>query len=457
MSAKGARLATTTRARPARQLHLNTSLLVPGHFRSAWRLEGHDPAAVFTLDHYVRTAHLAERGLLDAVFIGDSPALSPDVARDPQTAFDPLILLTALAGVTEHLGLLGTASTTYNSPYNLARRFLSLDHVSDGRAGWNAVTTLAPSAAGNFGQAEPPGREERYERASEFLEVVTRLWSSWEPGAIIADQSTGRFVDLDKVHAVDFEGDFVNVRGPLTLPSSPQGQPVVVVSGGSGPGLVLAARFADLVFTPQQDLASARKFRSSLRSQAASFGRSTLPLISPGLIVVLGSSESEAAAREAELEASIIVEDALHRLAAGLGVSPEDLNLERPIPASLLDEPSKDAASQGFLSAALSVPGVANLTVRQLILRFAGGPGHGKVVGTPEQVANHVQAWFNAGGCDGFTVLPGDVAVDTELFVDHVIPILQRRGVFRREYDPGTLRSRYGLPFETRSLIGATA
>jgi FMN-dependent oxidoreductase (nitrilotriacetate monooxygenase family) len=436
-----------------RQLHLNLSLLIPGHYRSAWRLEDHDPLGVFTFEHYVRTARLAERGTLDAVFIGDSPALSSDVARDPQTAFDPLILLTALAGVTEHVGLLGTASTTYNSPYNLARRFLSLDHLSRGRAGWNAVTSIAPSAAGNFGRADAPELEERYERAGEFLDVVTRLWTSWECDAIVGNQHEGRFVDLNKVHSPNFQGEYLQVRGPLTLPQSPQGQPLVVVSGGSAPGLALAARFADLVFTPQQDFTAARKFRSSLRASAHDLGRSTFPLVSPGLIVVIGSTQAEAEARRDELEATIIVEDALDRLAASFGVAASELKLDKPIPASVLAAPSKDVSSQGFLRAALSVPDVADITVRQLILRFAGGPGHGKVVGTPEQVADHIGAWFHAEACDGFTLLPGDVAVDAELIVDHVVPLLRRRGLFRSEYEPGTLRSRYGLDVARLALV----
>jgi FMN-dependent oxidoreductase (nitrilotriacetate monooxygenase family) len=430
---------------PARRLHLNTSLLIPGHYRSAWRLPGHDPRGVFKIEHYVKTARLAEVGELDAVFIGDSPALSPDVARDPQTSFDPLILLSALAGVTSHIGLLGTASTTYNSPYNLARRFLSLDHVSGGRAGWNAVTSIAPFAAGNFGLDEPPGLEERYARAEEFIEVVKLLWASWGAGAVVGDQAEGVFVDLAKVPPIAHEGPYFRVQGALTLPPSPQGRPLVVVSGGSSQGLALAARHADLVFTPQQELAAARKFRSRLVTQAYAAGRDVAPLVSPGLIVVLGSTLGEAQARREELDNTIELHDALERLATGLGVDSGELRLDQPLPSSLLRAPLEGAASQGFVRAILAVKDLEQLSVRDVILQFAGGPGHGKVVGTPEMVANHIEGWYRAEACDGFTLLPGDVAVDTELFVDHVVPILRRRNLYHHAYEFDTLRERYGL------------
>ncbi|MGO1949363.1 MAG: NtaA/DmoA family FMN-dependent monooxygenase [Mycobacteriaceae bacterium] len=255
-------------------LHLNLSLMTPGQLRHAWRLPGRDPLAYLDIDHFTRLARIAEEASVDAVFLGDSPALRGEIAEAPGTGLDPLVLLGHLAAVTEHLGVIATSSTTYNSPYNLARRFQSLDHVTKGRAAVNIVTTHNDAAAANFGLSEPPDKATRYARATEFLEVVTGLWDSWEPGWLVGDRESGRFADPAKVRRLDHHGEFFSVAGPLPVAPGPQGRPVIVQAGGSEGGLQLAGRFADVVFTVAQTRDKAEAFRSDIRARAAAAGRS---------------------------------------------------------------------------------------------------------------------------------------------------------------------------------------
>jgi FMN-dependent oxidoreductase (nitrilotriacetate monooxygenase family) len=431
-----------------RRLHLNVSLLTPGHFRGAWRLPERDPHAFYDIAHFQRNARLAEQGRLHAVFVGDAPAIVEGFGPDGGMAFDPTIMFGAIAAVTERIGMIATASATYNDPYNLARRFLSLDHVSGGRAGWNVVTSISAGAALNFGldRADPP--ELRYERAEEFVDVVRALWDSWEPDAVIADRESGMLVDVTRVRPIEHRGRFFKVHGPLTLPRSPQGRPLIVQAGSSEAGRELAARVGEVIFTVQHDRDEAKDFRRDLRARAERFGRPAESLLlSPGVIVVLGDTTSEAQARVRALEDTIPYATALVALEVTLGVAPGTLELDRPVrPDQLPSADDVPGVSRGFAGATRGLLARERLTARDLIKRSAGGSGHRLLAGTPAQIADTLVEWFDAGAADGFTIMPGEIVGGLEAIVRTLIPELQRRGVFHTEYPATTLRENLGLP-----------
>lgn len=427
----------------SRQLHLNAFLMSTGHHEASWRLPESDPYANMSVEHYVELARIAERGTFDSIFFADSPVLFSDVGRRPAGSLEPTVLLTAIAAATSRIGLIATASTTYNDPFNLARRFASVDHVSGGRAGWNVVTTAGPEAARNFGLEDQPSHASRYERAAEFLEVCFGLWDSWADDAVLADKEAGVWGDNSRVRPIDHSGQFFSVRGPLNLPRSPQGHPLIVQAGSSEDGKDLAARYAEAVFTAQQTLADAQAFYADLKGRAALVGRDVIIL--PGIVPVLGSTEAEALAREEELDSLIRPEYARAQLAKTLRVSPEDLPLDRPLPAELPDEDAIEGAKSRY-TLIVNLARRENLTVRQLIGRLGGGRGHRTFSGTPEQVADAIQDWFDHGAADGFNVMPPVLPSSLTDFVDHVVPILRSRGLFRDEYTGTTLRDHYGLP-----------
>ena len=284
-------------AGPERQLHFNAFLMSCGHHEAAWRLPGSDPFASLDLGHWTNLARIAERGTFDSIFLADGPALWGHARYRPGGALEPTVLLTALAGATSRIGLIATASTTYNEPYNLARRFASLDHISGGRAGWNIVTTAGRDAALNFGLDDHPAHRERYRRAAEFVDVSIGLWDSWEDGAEIGDKAAGIYADDSRIHPVDYQGEFFRVRGPLNVPRSPQGRPLLVQAGSSPDGREFAARYAEAVFTAQQTLADAQEFYADIKARARRLGRdSDLVKILPGLVPIIGSTEAEARA-----------------------------------------------------------------------------------------------------------------------------------------------------------------
>jgi FMN-dependent oxidoreductase (nitrilotriacetate monooxygenase family) len=429
---------------PARQLHLNAFLMSSGHHEAAWRLPESDPHADFDLAHWIRLARIAEAGKLDSLFLADGPALWHSAEFRPAGSLDPLVLLTALAGATERIGLIGTASTTYNSPYNLARRFNSLDHVSNGRAGWNIVTTSTRSAARNFGLDVHPDPEARYARADEFIEIATKLWDSWEDGAAVGDQAAGRYADPDAIHAIDHHGPHYSVAGPLNAPRSPQGHPLLVQAGSSTAGKALAARYAEAVFTAQQTLADGQAFYADLKAQVEAAGRDRDGLkILPGVVPILGGTEAEAHARARELEELIVPENGLRQLSELLSVPVDAFDLDAQLPAEIPDG-APDSPSRPALVVALARR--ERLTVRELIGRLGGGRGHWTLTGTPEQVADHLQTWFQEGAADGFNVMGAALPAHLEDFIEQVVPILRARGLFREDYAGTTLRDHYGLP-----------
>ncbi len=440
-----------------RQLHLNVNLLHSGVYPSAWRLPDSRPDAFVDIDHFVRIAQVAERGKLDAIFLADTPAIADRIDHRPFNALEPTVVLAAVATVTRHVGLVATASTTYNEPYNLARRFASLDLVSRGRAGWNVVTTADAAAGRNFGFAGASDHGARYARAREFTDLVHALWDSWEDGAFIGDKASGRFVDAAKVHAVNHRGAHYSVAGPLTVPRSPQGRPVTFQAGGSEDGRELAAATADAVFSLAQTIEDGVTYARDLRARAARYGRGPDALVVlPGLATVIACTEAEARRRQDELWDLVPVEYSLARLAGTLRIDPARLDLDKPLPDPLPLPP--DANHTMFLGT-VALARRDKLTVRQLLRALGGGVGHRIVAGTPEAIADDIEAWFRAGAADGFNLMPDVLPDGLETFVDAVVPILQRRGLFRRDYAGTTLRDHLGLdrPASRFAATGAAA
>ncbi len=427
-----------------RELHLNAFIHDIGHHESAWRLPESDPLATTDIDFYVAVTRVAEAAKFDSIFFADSPALSGDPRFRPVGCLEPTTLLAALATATERIGLIATASTTYNEPYDLARRFASIDHISRGRVGWNIVTTSNAAAARNFGREDHDLHHERYRRAEEFLEVAAALWDSWEDDARIADKASGAFADPDKIHPIDHRGDFFGVAGPFDIPRSPQGWPLLVQAGSSEDGKAFAGRWAEAVFTVQRALEEGQAFYADVKARAVAAGRAEDEVVVlPGVVPFLGSTEAEARAREAEFEDRIVPAYGLRQLSGIFGVDLSGADLDAPLP-----EVPQEAEIEGFKSRAALVEALArreNLTVRQLIGRLGGGRGHRQFTGTPEQLADEIELWFTRGAADGFNVMAPAIPGDLSLFIEHVLPILRERGLFREEYSADTLRGHYGL------------
>ncbi len=439
-----------------RTLHLNVNLLHSGVYPSAWRLPGSRPDAFIDIDHFIRVARVAERGKLDAIFLADTPAINDRIDYRPFNALEPTVVLAAVAAVTSHVGLVATATTTYNEPFNLARRFASLDLVSRGRVGWNVVTTADAAAGRNFGFAGASEHGARYARAREFTDLVHALWDSWEDDAFLGDRASGRFIAPSKVHAVNHRGTHYAVAGPLTVPRSPQGRPVTFQAGGSEDGRELAAATADAVFSLAQTIDDGVAYARDLRARAARYGRGPDALvILPGLATVIGSTEAEARRRQDELWDLVPIEYSLARLAGTLRIDPARLDLDKPLPDPLPLPP--DANHTMFLGT-VALARREGLTVRQLLRALGGGVGHRIVVGTPEAIADDIEAWFRAGAADGFNLMPDVLPDGLETFVDAVVPILQRRGLFRRDYAGATLRDHLGLarPLSRYAAAGAS-
>ncbi|MGV9570172.1 LLM class flavin-dependent oxidoreductase [Streptomyces nigra] len=430
-----------------RQLHLNAFLMNTGHHEASWRLPESDPYAHVDLAHYVRLARTAERGTFDSLFLADGPQLWSNLAQRPAGALEPLTLLTALATATEHIGLIATASTSYNSPYNLARKFASLDIVSGGRAGWNIVTTAGAEAARNFGLDAEPAHAERYARAAEFLDVAQKLWDSWEDDAIVADKAAGVWGDDAKIHPPRHRGTYFQVQGALNVPRTPQGYPLLVQAGSSEDGKRFAARYAEAVFTAQQTIEDARAFYADLKARTAEAGRDPDHIkVLPGIVPVIGSTEAEARAAEQVLEDHIVHTHGVARLESLLQLEPGSLELDAPLPADLPSEDAVEGAKSRY-TLVVELARRERLTVRQLIGRLGGGRGHLTFAGTPEQVADAIETWFTQGAADGFNIMPPVLPSGLDAFVDHVVPILRERGLLRTAYGPRrTLRERYGLP-----------
>lgn len=438
---------------PRKQLHLNAFLMSTGHHEASWRLPESRAAANSDLEHYRNLARIAERGLLDSLFLADGPVLMGDPGRRPAAKLEPTVLLTALAGVTEHIGLIATASTSYNEPYNLARRFASLDHISGGRAGWNIVTTAGADAARNFGLDDTPLHRDRYRRAVEFVEVSTKLWDSWADDAVVADKEAGVHALADRVRSIGHTGEFFRVDGPLNVERPPQGYPLLVQAGSSEDGKDFAARYAEAVFTAQQTLEEGIAFYKDVKQRTEALGRNADGIkILPGIVPVIGDTEAEALELDAELDRLIVPEYAKRQLARTLKLDPAELDLDKELPDGLPDEDQIEGAKSRY-TLVVELARRERLTVRQLIGRLGGGRGHRTFAGTAVQVADTIEHWYESGAADGFNIMPAVLPSGLEVFVDRVVPILQERGLFRTEYTGATLREHYGLPRPANRLF----
>lgn len=425
-----------------RQLHLALNTFALGSHPAAWRLEGTDPHGPISLQRYVEISHVAERGLLDAVFFADALTAGGNPSFEPCWFLEPTILIAALAQATDRIGFVASYSTTYSEPYNVARLFASLDHVTGGRVGWNVVTSYDERAARNFGDVSLPDKELRYRRADEFVGIVKALWDSWEDDAFLGDKAAGVLVDYDRVHPIDHVGAFFEVAGPLQVPRSPQGQPLIVQAGGSPSGRDLAARHANAIFSAQLDLQAAIEYRDDVHARAERFGRHPEDIaVLPGLSVIVGSTDAEAHQIKRDLdEIADSSERQLERFADFVGVEPDRLSLDAPVPAGLVAPESTVGTPQGFRDAINSVLADPTLTLRQVLSR---GVGHRLIVGGPETIADDIERWFVSGGADGFNLMPESYPDGLARFVDHVVPLLQERGIYRRSYDTPLLNERF--------------
>jgi FMN-dependent oxidoreductase (nitrilotriacetate monooxygenase family) len=430
-------------------LRLGAFLYPTGHHIAAWRHPDSRVDAGRNFRHYVQLAQTAEAAKFDLIFLADGAGTRGDdvdflsrTAHSYVAQFEPLTLLSALAAVTERIGLVGTASTTFNEPYHIARKFASLDHISGGRAGWNLVTSSSAHEAKNFNFDEHLAHARRYERAVEFAEVVEGLWDSWDDEAFVRDKASGRYFDPSKRHVLDHRGEFFNVRGPLNVERSPQGRPVVVQAGSSEAGKALAARTAEVIFTAQQTLDDAVAFYADVKGRMAAYGREPDDLkIMPGVMPIVGATESEAREKFDALQALIdpAVGLALVQTVTG-GFDLSGYPLDGPIP-----ELPETNASKSRQLLALELARRENLTIRELYLRIAGARGHWQLVGTPEQIVDALEARFVNYGADGYNVMPALLPNSLDDFIRLVLPELRRRGLFRSEYEGRTLRENLGL------------
>lgn len=441
-----------------RQLNLNAFLMDTGHHEASWRHPESGAEKIGDVAWFQDIARKVEAAKLDAVFLADGPAWWGSAYR-PGHQFEPITLLTALATVTERIGLIATASTTFYEPYNLARLFNSLDRVSGGRAGWNIVTTFSEAAAYNFGLDAVPSNEERYSRAQEFVDVIGKLWDSWEDDALVVDRESGIYVDVDKVHEINHVGQFLKVKGPFTAPRSNQGRPVYIQAGSSNEGRTFAARNAEAIFTAHQTLGDAQAFYADIKAKARGFGRNPDHVkILPGISPFIADTAAEAEELYRYFNELSIPAYGLIQLENIAGVSLAHLELDELVPAEIFG-----GAGNVLDNSRSRKQVVANIvereqpTLRQLLHRLAGGRGHNVVHGTPVQIADTIQEWFEGGAADGFNVMPPLYPHFLEAFVEKVVPILQDRGLFRTEYAGSTLREHYGLPYPESQYAASRA
>ena len=430
----------------ARQLILGAFMRPVSIHTAAWRYPGAHADGNFNFAHLRRYIEKLERGRFHAFFMADHLALMnmPMAALKRSatvTSFDPLTLLPALATCTAHIGLIATASTTYNDPYHIARKFASLDHLSGGRAGWNMVTSSNPDEALNFGREQHLEHAERYRRAREFHAVVTGLWDSWADDAFIRDVDDGVYFDPARLHVLDHRGEHLKVRGPLNIARPPQGWPVIVQAGSSEAGQALAAETAELVFSAQNTLADAQRYYAALKARVAAAGRRPDDVkILPGAFVVVGDTLAEARAIKSRLDGLVHPDSGLATLSVTLGCDVSGFDLDGPLP-----EIPDSNASKSQREKLIAMAARERMTVRQLAQYVGGSFGTLEMVGTPRTIADEMEEWLGSGGSDGFNVMFPYLPGGLDAFVDKVVPELQRRGLFQREYAGGSLRENLGL------------
>lgn len=445
--------------RSPRQIKLGAFLMQTGHHIAAWRHPDAQADAPVNFRHYAELARRAEAAKFDAIFMADSVGVrNTDLASLSRTArsdhFEPLTLLSALAAVTEKIGLIATVSTTYNEPYHVARKFASLDHISGGRSGWNLVTSSGQGEAQNFNLDEHVEHARRYARAAEFHDVVLGLWDSWEDDAFLRDKHSGQYFDPAKLHPLRHRGEHFSVRGPLNVSRSPQGRPVVVQAGASPAGRDLAARTAEVIFVAHQTFDEARAFYRDIKGRAVEYGRDPDDIkIMPGIFPVIGRSQAEAEdkfARLQDLIHPVVGVQLLSNMIGGFDLS--GYPVDGPLPD--IPETNGGKSRQQLL---IDLARRDNLTIRQLYLRIAGARGHQQVVGTPQSVADQLQQWFEEDGADGFNIMSPWLPGGLDDFIELALPELRRRGLFRTEYSGATLRQHLGLARPSHRAVAAAS
>ncbi|WP_448661999.1 LLM class flavin-dependent oxidoreductase [Sphingomonas sp. CJ20] len=441
-----------------RQMRLGAFLMGVGHHVAAWLHPSADPRALTRLDHYVHLAQVAERAKFDAIFFADNVAMFGGPSEigalaAPVYYYEPLSLLAAIAPQTTHIGLVATVSATYLPPYHLARKFASLDHLSGGRAGWNCVTSGSDAEAQNFGLDHQLDHGHRYARAGEYVDVVKALWNSWDEGALLADTASRRYYDPARVHPIDHDGRFFKVAGPLQLDRTPQGHPVIVQAGSSDDGIALAAATAELVFTAQQVREDAIAFRTRLRDATAAQGRDPDNiLVLPGIMPFVAETREQAQRYHDELQELVDPRIGLGLVSGLMGVDLSQFPLDGPLP-----EPASTEGWQSRQKLFVDTARAEGLTIRQLIARVVTARGHKTIIGTPTDIADLLQDWFESGAADGFNIMGPTLPQGLEAFADLVVPELRRRGLFRADYAGTTLRDHLGLAVPAHPALAAAA
>jgi FMN-dependent oxidoreductase (nitrilotriacetate monooxygenase family) len=429
------------------RMHINLFIQGRGHHEAAWRHPKSSHLPLTDIRYTVELAQKAEAGCFDSIFLADVLGLWNDVENTPFNWLEPITALAAVAAQTSRIGMIATCSTTYTEPYNLARQFASLDHISRGRIGWNIVTTWSPQAGANFGHIGQVGHADRYERAEEFMTVVKGLWDSWADDAVLDDRASGRYADRRRVKAIDHKGPHYPVLGPLNMPRPPQGRPVFVQAGSSDTGKKFAARHAEAVFTAHLEKATAQAFYADLKQLVLAEGRDPSDvLILPGFSPIIGSTEAEAERYAAELDELSDPEVGRNRLSQRFGGHDfSHLALDKPLSVEDFPDPSKNEASRSRMEAVVALVARERPTLRQLLAKLAGARGHFTLMGTPDKIADIMQDWLESGAADGFNLMPPVLPHQLDLFISEVVPLLRKRALFRDAYDGETLRSHFGL------------
>jgi len=430
-----------------KKIHLGAFMTAAGQHAYAWRHPS--VAADFgeNLEAYTQAALIAERGLFDLMFLADNAGVWDHELSSGGTAasivhFEPITLLAAIAARTEHIGLVATQTTSFNSPFTIARQYASIDRLSNGRAGWNVVTSMNKAEAYNFGLDQHYNHDERYRMAEEFVDVVLGLWDSYEDDTFMRNKESAMFFDTKKVHVLNHVGEFYKVRGPLNVSRSPQGHPVLVQAGSSSAGIALAGRVAEVIFTAQNKLEDAKKFYEQIKNTADVHNRSAESVVvMPGLFPIVGRTQAEAEDRFEELKELVNVPSAVDNLSSTIGAELSGFDLDKPMPY-LPDSIALGSRQSVILERAYA----EGMTVRELAVSTATTRGHQLVIGTATDIADRIEQWVDAEAADGFNVGPQTLPGGLADFVELVVPELQRRGLFRTEYEGQTLRENLGLP-----------
>lgn len=424
-----------------RQLHLNLFIMGCGHHQAAWRHPQSNVERLGDVDYYIELTQQAEAAKFDAIFFADGQ-YNFNVADGPRWFVEPLTTLSALAAATERIGLISTVSSTFYHPFMAARMLASIDHLSKGRVGCNIVTSMYDVEARNYSYPAMPPHAERYERAEEFIQVLQQLWDSWSDKALTRDRQ-GMYADPEQVQPINHDGKHFLVDGPLTLPRAPQGHPVLIQAGSSEPGRDLAARYAEAIYAVAYDLPAAQRYYRDIQRRVAQYRPGFKPVILPGLVTYVAASQDEVRAKRRMLDELLPTEAGLYQLGQYIGQDCSQWALDEPVPK--LPPLEEFTGPKGRYMTILRIIETEQPTVRELLGRLAAGGGHCTMVGTPEEIADQMEYWFVNEGADGFNLMPPALPDSLTDFIEQVVPLLQKRGLFRKEYQGSTLREHFGL------------